>query len=229
VFDAGMSMARINLSHGTLKSNLKLINRFKMAKRLRPHKTCGLMLEARGREIRLSQVNDPSGELKIRSGTVVNLNCLNYLGVSDAKTFYCNCDIVQRYLKPNDVVYIDDGKVVGIVLEISNEGCMMEIKVGGNVRTNCQIRFIGGKHDKLNLINPKDMTDMAAISKEMQIDYLVLPIATCGEDIKQLREKLGEGGKSIKLLAKIDSISGVENYESILNEADGTIFQRNEL
>lgn len=29
VFDAGMSMARINLSHGTIKSNLKLINKFK--------------------------------------------------------------------------------------------------------------------------------------------------------------------------------------------------------
>jgi len=63
VFDAGMSTARLNLSHGTLKSNIKLINKFKMAKRLRPHKTCGLMLEARGREIRLGEVNDPSGEI----------------------------------------------------------------------------------------------------------------------------------------------------------------------
>jgi len=75
LFDAGMSMARINLSHGNIKSNLKLINKFKQSKRLRPHKTIGLMLEARGREIRLTKVSDPSGILNIRSGSVINLNC----------------------------------------------------------------------------------------------------------------------------------------------------------
>jgi len=54
LFDAGMSMGRLNISHGNIKSNLKLINKFKMAKRLRPHKTIGMMVEARGREIRLT-------------------------------------------------------------------------------------------------------------------------------------------------------------------------------
>lgn len=54
LFDAGVSMARINISHGNLKSNIKLINKLKTAKRLRPHKTVGLMIEARGREIRLN-------------------------------------------------------------------------------------------------------------------------------------------------------------------------------
>ena len=54
LFDAGMTMARVNLSHGTQKQNLKLISKFKQAKRLRPHKNCALMLEVRGREIRIS-------------------------------------------------------------------------------------------------------------------------------------------------------------------------------
>jgi len=53
-----MTTARINLSHGTSKENLKLINKFKQAKRLRPHKNCALMIEARGREIRMSHVDD---------------------------------------------------------------------------------------------------------------------------------------------------------------------------
>lgn len=73
--DAGMNMARVNLSHGTQKQNLKLLSKLKQAKRLRPHKTVGLMLEARGREIRLSAVADPSGEVQVRAGSVVHLNC----------------------------------------------------------------------------------------------------------------------------------------------------------
>jgi hypothetical protein len=36
-------------------------------------------------------------------------------------------------LKPNDVVYFDDGKVVGIIIDIQAEGCRMEIKIGGTI------------------------------------------------------------------------------------------------
>jgi pyruvate kinase len=40
---------------------------------------------------------------------------------------------------------------------------------------------------------------------------------------------LGESGKDIKIIAKIDNIFGIENFDDILNEADGVIFTRNEL
>lgn len=89
-----MLVARLNISHGTIKSNLKLINKFIMAKRLRPQKTIGLMVEARGREIRLTKVSDKSGTLNVKSGAVVALNCLNPHGISNPKTWYCNCDII---------------------------------------------------------------------------------------------------------------------------------------
>jgi len=66
-------MARLNMSHGTLKQNLKLINKFKQAKRLRPHKQCGFMVELRGREIRISNVVEKGGMMKIRAGSIVQL------------------------------------------------------------------------------------------------------------------------------------------------------------
>lgn len=160
LIDAGMSSVRLNLSHGTLKSNLKLVDRFKQAKRLRPHKTISVMLEARGREIRLSNVNDPSGVIEIRGGQVFTLNCLNPAGISDSKTLYCNSDTIHRYIKPNDIVYFDDGKMVAVVLEILNEGAVMEVKVGGPLKSNSQVRFIGGTHNNLNLLNKRDITDL---------------------------------------------------------------------
>ena len=49
-----MTMARINISHGNMKTNLKLLALYAEAKRLRPHKTCALLVDIRGREIRLS-------------------------------------------------------------------------------------------------------------------------------------------------------------------------------
>lgn len=35
------------------------------------------MLEPRGREIRISHTNDKSGQIRIRSGSIVNLSCGN--------------------------------------------------------------------------------------------------------------------------------------------------------
>jgi len=200
-----------------------------MAKRLRPHKTVGLAIEGRGREIRLTQVIDKEGYMVVKSGAVVALNCLNPHGISNPKTWYCNCDIIQRYLKPNDVVYFDDGKVVCIVLEISNEGCMLEVKIGGPLKSRSQIRFVGGKHKNLPLLNDHDINDLQAISKLINVDYYVVPFATCGNDIKQVRDTLGRGGNNIKILAKIDTIHGIESFEEILTQADGMVLCRNEL
>lgn len=118
LFDAGMTMARINLSHGTLKTNMQLLTKFKQAKRLRPYMNCALMIELRGREIRLSHINDKSGVLRIRSGSTVNMFGGSFHLASDPLNFRISSEIIHRHLKPNDVVYLDDGKVVGIVAEI---------------------------------------------------------------------------------------------------------------
>jgi pyruvate kinase len=68
-----------------------------------------------------------------------------------------------------------------------------------------------------------------AISQETLIDYIAVPFVTKEEDIKKVRDQLGEAGNSVKILAKIDSLDAVTNFEDIVKSADGTIFVRNEL
>lgn len=41
---------------------------------------------------------------------------------------------MQKVLKPNDVIYFDDGKVVGIVIDIQPSSARMEIKIGGTMK-----------------------------------------------------------------------------------------------
>jgi pyruvate kinase len=52
-----------------------------------------------------------------------------------------NNEDIQRYLKPNDRAYIDDGKVVAIVKGVTEHGVKLEIKIGGSVKSNSSIRF----------------------------------------------------------------------------------------
>jgi len=85
---------------------------------LRPHKSCGFMVELRGREIRISKIMDANNQMKIRAGSIVNLISGQYDQPSDANNFRINTAEMQKVLKPNDVIYFDDGKVISIIIDI---------------------------------------------------------------------------------------------------------------
>lgn len=53
-----MSCARFNFSHGTDKTNAKILRNYAEAKRLRPYKTCAMMIDVKGREIRIGKTKD---------------------------------------------------------------------------------------------------------------------------------------------------------------------------
>jgi len=78
-------------------------------------------------------------------------------------------------------------------------------------------------------LSEADISDLKEISKVINVDYFVIPFASSGADIKQVRTALGDSGSNIKVLAKIDTIHGIENFEEIITQADGMILCRNEL
>ena len=118
------------------------------------------MTEMRGREIRLTQLSTKDGRLTIESNTKITLNCLNAESFSSEEMLYCNNDIIQRYVKPNDVVNFDDGKVVCIVKETKTDSLVLDVKIGGTIRSRCQIRFIGGQHIHLPVLAKQDLKDL---------------------------------------------------------------------
>ena len=79
---------------------------------------------------------------------------------SEANHLRINCDFIQNHLKPNDVLYFDDGKAVGIVQEIFESGIKMEMKIGGYIKSRCAVRVTSGKHSMLKLVTPDDIRDL---------------------------------------------------------------------
>ena len=79
----------------------------------------------------MNHIAEGQQTLRIRSGTSVNMTGGEMHIPSDPNNIRINNEQIQRYLKPNDVIYFDDGKVVGIVVEVMQAGVKMEIKIGG--------------------------------------------------------------------------------------------------
>ena len=105
----------------------------------------------------------------------------------------------------------------------------MEIKIGGYIKSCCNVRFTGGKHSNLELVSKDDVKDIATISQLTMIDFLAVPFCNSGADPMTVRELLGPEGKNIKVISKIDTLEGVQQYEAILSQGDGCIFVRNEI
>jgi len=105
----------------------------------------------------------------------------------------------------------------------------MEIKIGGTIRSHCNVKFVSGKHNHLPVMTKNDLTDISAISQLVAVDFLAIPFTIFGDDLAQVRKTLGPHGAHVKLLAKIDTLEGVQNYQKILPYADGAIFVRNEI
>lgn len=170
---------------------------------------CALMVEIRGREIRMSHVNEKTGLLRLRKNNEVLMCAGQFDQASDAETLRINNEDIQRYLKPNDRAYIDDGKVVAIVTGVTEHGVKLEVKIGGAVKSNSSIRFTQGKHGNLPIMTPEDAQDLKSISKMCFIDFIAVPLVSLGEEIATLRKKLGDNGKSIHILSKIDQLESI--------------------
>lgn len=85
LFDAGMTIARFNMSHGDKKKNATMIRRFYEAKKLRPYKTCAMMLDLRGREIRQCQTTEPAEGIQFQMGETARVREDRYVTGASTK------------------------------------------------------------------------------------------------------------------------------------------------
>lgn len=63
----------------------------------------------------------------------------------------------------------------------------------------------------------------------MVVDFVSIPQTVSPDDITKIKDIFGPQGARVKILAKIDSKEGIQNYQKILKTADGAIFVRNEI
>lgn len=115
------------------------------------------MLEVRGREIRTSMVDErvlKSGAIGIhlKTNSSVYLNCDNPNLPSDAAVIHCSYRELPRLVKPNDIIYLDDGKIILLVNECERDGIKCEVKAGGILGDKRNIKLPSGKHEHMPIL-----------------------------------------------------------------------------
>lgn len=220
---AGMNIARLNFSHGTHEEHGKHIELLKAA-RDKLGVPLGIMLDTKGPEIRLGRLKND--QLQLTIGQRIWLVKEEIEGDENAITLRPASAL--NSLHKDMFVLLDNGYIVTHVVEVGEQGVLVEVDHGGLIRSTKGVN-IPGADVQLPSLTKKDIDDIAFGCKN-DIDFIAASFVRSAEDVMAIRGVLEQEGRpDIMLISKIENGRGVDNFDSILQISDGIMIARGDL
>ena len=219
---AGMDVVRLNMSHGEHESAERIIKFIKTLNRKITY-PIAILLDTQGPEIRTGDLAD---DLELKTGSIITIS------VRDTKveesSIHINYDELVDTVDVGDRITVDNGIINLKVLHKNENGTMQcEVVDGGILKSKRHVNLPGIRVN-LPAITKKDKEDIL-FAAEQQVDFIALSFVREAQDIRDLNELIGDKAGKIKVIAKIEDQSGVENLAEIIDEADGIMVARGDL
>ena len=227
---AGMSVARLNFSHGTHEGHQKVIDTFRqVCKDADRH--CALMLDTKGPEIRTMGLKEnPSMESarkwQLEKGTVFTFHTDPALEGDNTQVSVTYANFA-KVLKVGSIVLLDDGLVGFCVDKIEGTTVTTTVLNTGFIGTHKGVNLPGAKID-LPAVTEKDKADIAFGVKN-NVDFIAASFIRSAANVQEIRALPGVVEKNIRIISKIESAEGVENFLQILEVTDGIMVARGDL
>ncbi len=217
---SGANGFRLNFSHGTYEERTQQIAWIRKAS-LEYGKPVAILQDLQGPKIRLG---DFKGAIPVQKDENIRLQ---YKAVyEDTKIIPTQYDLSKK-VKRGERIYLYDGKVKttiksvkdGVIhLRVDNDGVLLE-------RKGLNLPDTDFSDD---IITKKDKNDIVFGSTQ-DIDYVSLSFVHSAKDIKQLKRLLRNLNSNVKVIAKIETVSALENIEEIIKETDAVMVARGDL
>lgn len=219
---AGMSVARLNLSHGSHAEHAARIARVREAAR-----RCGVpvavMLDTRGPELRTAPLGGEPVELAAGDGFAVHVDGRP---TSAAGTSVSHLRLPAE-VEPGARILVDDGRIELVVRAVCGEVLRCEIVRGGDLGGRKSVHVRGARLS-LEPLGEADRADLR-FAAEQGADYLAASFVRSAEDVKRIREVLSAHGAAPPVIAKIEDREGVEHLDEVVAAADGAMVARGDL
>lgn len=225
MMQAGMNVARINFSHGGYEENKEKIENIKRV-REKLNLPVALMLDTKGPEIRTGVLETGNEKVTINEGdtfTFVNEDIIgNETKTSISyKNLYADVKVGSKILVDDGALEFEITKILGkdIVCKALNTA-----KLGSRKTVN-----VPGLKLNLPALSEKDITDITNGVKA-NFDYIAASFVRRASDVQEIRNLLNaNGGENIKIISKIESQEGIDNFEEILKISDGIMVARGDM
>ena len=222
MYDAGMNIVRLNMSHGTHESHAKVIKHIKTLNTKVPF-PIPILLDTQGPEIR---TGDLSIDLNLKEGTIVSISARGPMDVEESSIHINYADLMES-VNVGDKITVDNGLINFEVLEKQDRLMQCRVLDGGVLKSKRHVNLPGIRVN-LPAITQKDEKDIA-FGLGADVDFIALSFVREAKDIQQLKQLMGHKVGRVKIIAKIEDQEGVRNLEDIIRESDGIMVARGDL
>jgi len=220
--DAGMDVARLNLSHGTHAEHAEVYRRIRQASDDTGH-SIGILADLQGPKIRLG--NFERGGEQIHVGEAFTITTRDVLGTATiASTTYAG---LPGDLTPNHEILIDDGKVRLRVEAVEGTEVHTRVLVGGRVSNHKGIN-LPGVPVSVPAMSEKDIEDLRW-ALHLTVDYVALSFVRSARDADDARKIMTEENVFLPVMAKIEKPQAIDNLDEVIEAFDGFMVARGDL
>jgi len=220
--EAGMNVARLNLSHGDQSVHANSYDMVRAASAAFG-KGVGILADLQGPKIRLARFQ--SGPVALNLGDLFTITTREVPG--DATICGTTYSGLPGDCKVGDRILIDDGKVGLEVLEVTSDSVVTKVTEAGTVSDNKGIN-LPGVAVSVPALSEKDISDLRWALKQ-GVDMIALSFVRSAADINDVHQIMDEEGRRIPVIAKIEKPQAVENLQEIIDAFDGIMVARGDL
>ncbi|GFO24740.1 pyruvate kinase [Plakobranchus ocellatus] len=134
---------------------------------------------------------------------------------------------IVKTLDVGSIIYVDDGLISLKVLSKDTDFLSCLILNGGSLGSKKGVNLPNVVVD-LPAVSEKDKQDLL-FGLEQNVDMVFASFIQDAAGIKEIRKVLGEKGRNVKIIAKIESFAGIRNFAEIINECDGAMVARGDM
>lgn len=222
IIEAGVDVARLNLSHGDYSvhdANYANVRRAADD----AGKAVAVLVDLQGPKIRLGKFED--GPYELAEGDIFKITTEDIIGNREI----CGTTFkgLPQDVKAGDFLLIDDGKVRVEVVESSDTVVTTKVIVAGAVSNNKGIN-LPGVAVNVPALSEKDEADLRW-GLRIGADLIALSFVRDASDVTRVHEIMAEEGVKVPVIAKIEKPQAVDNLEEIVDAFDGIMVARGDL
>lgn len=220
--EAGMNVARVNFSHATMEERQTVIDLVHQVNE-ESNVNLGLLFDTKGPEFRNGEVQE--GGISLVPGNVIKIVKENVIG--NEERFSVNHPEAVDALNLGDIIQLENGLMKIQVIEKGIGYVTCKIINGGCLGSKKSL-FAPGVDLNIPFISEDDREDIKyACSHDG--DFLALSFVSTKQDVMDAKEIIDSVNGNIKIIAKIESKTGIDNLDEILDVVDGVMVARGDL